>query len=407
MNCLTESISPKYPFRDAFQKSIEKNTTDFFHNTYGKGKNILKAKYFMHMRKLAELSESGSELKSTEEDKLRLIWLEIKTLDKGKSVSIKAHPEKILNGLLAKGDLRVRYGLIGPFLKCFKWASENGLEIPSNLDARIYFWMADKPPWDVTGLPVFIPSAVPAELDLPLFPDISYFYMQFEKKYTGDGVDYNTIKSLFAQDENENKRPILYFKGADTTRHNSDLRRTVVSDMKKHLPTKDLDLEITDGFKKFDPLFEDGLHKKYLLDLPGKFPWSVRFKMLFLFNNYPTVIKVNERWVANDDSWADPEEPWKQWVDTFLPSSAYLSVMHTHTQIVKIYEKNAKIKKDVDIINKNAREDTLEKIASLIKDEAKPENPHLGHKILNELSTERIYQMMFRLVMTLYTLNKV
>lgn len=402
MNYLSDSISPKYPFRDTFQKNIERNTSEFFHNTYGKGKTILKTKYFEHMRNLSELSVTP-----IDEDKLRLIWLEIKTLDKGRSVSIKAHPEKILNGLLAKGDLRVRYGLIGPFLKCFKWASENGLEIPSNLDARIYFWMADKPPWDVSGLPVFIPSAVPAELNLPLFPDISYFYMQFEKKYTGDGVDYNTLKDLFNQDENTPLEPILYFKGADTTRHNSDIRNTVVKDMKKYLPVKSLDLEITDGFKKFDPLFKDGLHKQYLLDLPGKFPWSARFKMLFLFNNNPTVIKVNERWVANDDSWADPEEPWKQWVDTFLPSSAYLSVTHVHTQIVKSYERDWEVKKEVDLINKFAREDTLEKIASLIKEESVPEDQNLGRKILRELSSERIYQMMFRLVMTMHVLNKV
>lgn len=402
MNYLCESISPKYPFRDAFQKSIEKNTTDFFQNTYGKGKTILKSKYFQQMRELSEMSVALDD-----EDKFRLIWLEIKTLDKGKSVSVKAYPEKILNSLYKKGDLRVKYGLIEPFLKCFKWAYDNGLEIPLNLDTKIYFWMADKPPWNVTGYPVFIPSAVPAEINLPLFPDVSYFHMQFEKKYTGDGVDYNALKNLFNNDENEPLEPILYFKGADTTHYNSDIRRAVVADMKSYLPKKSLDLEITDGFKKFDPLFTDGLHKEYLLDLPGRFPWSVRFKMLFLFSNYPTVIKINERWIANDDSWKDSEEPWKQWVDTFLPQTSYLSVMHTHIQIVKGSERDPKVKRDVELINKNARKDTLKKIASLVKNKAKAKDPFLGSKILRELSTERIYQMMYRLVITLHILNQV
>lgn len=403
MNYLTESISPKYPFRDTFQKGIERNTTEFFHNTYGKGKSILKAKYFKHLRDLNKISSTTEE--NNDYTKLRLIWLEFKSTSKG--LTIKAQPEKILDSLLAKGDLRVKYGLIGPFLNCFNWAIENKLEIPSNLDAKIYFWVADKPPWDVSGLPVFIPSAVPSNLDLPLFPDISYFYMQFEKKYTGVGIDWNKTKRLFQKNENKPLSPIIYFKGADTTKHNSDLRRSIVDDMKNYFPKKELDLEITDGFKKFDPLFEDGLHKKYLLDLPGKFPWSVRFKMLFLFNNSPTVIKVNERWVANDDSWADPEEPWKQWVDTFLPDSAYLSVTHVHTQITKMYEGDMRTKKKVDIINKNAREDTLEKIRDLVKEDKKPKEPELGHKILSELSTERIYQMMFRLVLTMHALNKV
>jgi hypothetical protein len=190
MNYLTESISPKYPFRDTFQKNIERNTVDFFHNTYGKGKNILKAKYFKHLRDLDKISLS------TEDDndfiKLRLIYLEFKSTSKG--LTIKAQPEKILDSLLAKGDLRVKYGLIGPFLNCFKWALDNNLEIPSKLDAKIYFWIADKPPWDVSGLPVFIPSAIPSGLDLPLFPDISYFYMQFEKKYTGEGIDFKEMR---------------------------------------------------------------------------------------------------------------------------------------------------------------------------------------------------------------------
>lgn len=403
MNYLSESISPKFPFRDAFQKTVEASTKDFFYNRYRKDKIILKDRYFQDLRDLNEFSEK-ERLENSKNDysKARLVWVEIKSTSKG--ASLKAHPESILDALLEKGDLRVKYGIISPILKCFKWAQNNGIDIPKKLDAKLYFWIADRPPWDVSRLPVFIPSAIPGELDLPLFPDVSFFYMQYEKKYTGIGVDLDKSKELFYRNPNSDLEDIVYFKGADTTKHNSDIRKSVVKDLKNHLPMENLDLSLQDGFTEFDPLFVDGLGKKYLLDLPGKFPWSVRFKFLFLFNNNPVVIKVNERWVASDDSWADSEKPWKQWIDTIIPTSSYLSITHTHIQLVKGDEKN---KKYVDAVNKKSRDDTIKNISNLVKDKISAPDPNLGYKIMQSLTMDRIYQMIFRLVLTANDLYKV
>lgn len=409
MNFLADSISPKYPFKDTFQKDIERNTREFFQKTYGgalsKGsrRSPNKSLYQAHVRQLLE--DAHEEIIVDGHCVNRLVYLEVKTTEKG--IFVTAHPEETIERIQKSGDLRPQRGLIEPVLNTFRWAIGAGVEFPLGLDIKIFFWLADKPPWtDKQGFPIFIPSGIPYGLNFPLYPDVSYFYMQFDKKYTGEGLTFDAYKRIFDASPNSTLEDIVYFKGADTTRYNSKLRSYIVNELPKMIGKEHTDLAIVDGFTQFDPLYTDGQGKRYLLDLPGLFPWSVRLKFLFLFNGGPTVIKVNERWVANDRSWADPVKPWQQWIDTFLPEEAYISVTHTHTQMIKKFKDDIKSTKRAEGINRVNREKTVKKIAEIQKRDLRAPDPELGHKIVTKLSNDRIYQMIFRTIMTLHALGR-
>lgn len=407
MNFLSDSFSPKLPFRDKFQRNIEGNTRNFFRNKYvyqdGKRSAVNKTMFFSDVRKIEAY------IKESKDDtfKARLIYVDIIAMNGGKSLSVKAYPENIIDSLTKKGDFRVKRGLIEPFLKCFEWANKNDLTIPPKLEARVYFWLADKPSWEFNNVPIFIPSGIPGGLSLPLFPDVSYFYYQPESKYTGEGLDWEEQKDLYTA-SNPITPGTVYFKGADTTQHNSDIRKDISKSLGDLIGPSKVDIRVGNVFgEAFKPLYSDALGNQYLLDLPGCFPWSVRFKMLFLLQGSPTIIKVNERWRASDGSWEDSEEPWIQWFDTFLDSSAYLSITHNHIQILKEQVRDKAIKLEVDTINANNREDTINGIVELVESDGEAINKTLGHDTVMTLSSDRIYQMMYRLVITLHTLNRV
>jgi hypothetical protein len=400
MNFLSANISPKLPFRDAFQKQIEADTREFIQKRYGTSKTVNQRIFFRDMRTLEERS-----IKDASDGVSRLIKVEITNL-KG-CIVLNVEPKEIVNQFKEKGDYRIKEGIVKPLLDALLWANRRKLEIPPKLEVELYFWIADKPAWDINNLPVFIPGGMPPGINLPLFPDISYFFYQPDAKYAGRGLIWDETKKLF-----EGDNPILpdedrlYFRGCDTTRFNSEIRGEITKSLSKYIEPKYLDLHITDvcDDKTFIPLHVEGKGKSHLLDLPGKFPWSTRTKFLFLFEGSPTIIRVNERWVASDDSWEDPEDPWMQWIDTFLPRAAYVEVFHKHTQLVKT-DMSAVSKRNTHIVNKNAREDTLQEIAEAFA-EGIAKNPTVGHDIVMELSSDRIYQYLFRLILTMNALNK-
>lgn len=407
MNFFNSSISPKFPFRDSFQNCIEKKTRDFFQEKYGTFKTLNRKKFFNDMIKIEEKCTIDAGVTAgpaaTASQSSRLIRVEIRAV--GPKISLKSYPLELVDEFTKKGDFRIKEGIVGPLLRSLVWANKNNIDIPPKLEVDMYFWIADKPSWDIDNLPIFIPAAIPPTMNLPLFPDISYFYYQPSAKYVGKGLIWDETKKLF-EGPNEDLEDILYFRGCDTTKFNSNIRGEISKCLSKYIDKKNLDITVfnVNDTSKFRALHEEGKGKNFL-ELPGKFPWSNRIKMLFLFEGSPTIIKVNERWIASDESWCDPEDPWIQWIDGFLPRNTYLEVMHTHTQIVKTDRRGPT--KALETINRNAIQDTLECIANVYsrREELRPDK-ELGHSIVTELTSDRINQFLFRLILTMNHLNK-
>ena len=415
MNFLNSTISPKFPYRDPFQYCIENSTRNFIQKKYGTFKTLNRKIFFNDMIKIEERckldASTPSGTSASSGPSSRLIRIEIRA--NGPRISLKSYPLEVVDEFTKKGDFRIKEGIVGPLLNCLRWANKNNIDIPSKLEADIYFWIADKPSWDIDNLPIFIPSAIPPTMNLPLFPDISYFYYQPSAKYAGKGLIWDETKKLFegpnfsSDGDAERSQDVLYFRGCDTTKFNSNIRGEISKCLGKYIDKKHLDITVfnVNDTSKFRSLHEEGKGKMNFLELPGKFPWSNRIKMLFLFEGSPNIIKVNERWVASDGTWEDPEDPWIQWIDGFLPRNTYAEVMHTHTQVVKTDRRGCT--KNLEIINKNAIEDTLESIADVYnkRDEIHCDK-ELGHRIVTELTSDRINQYLFRLILTMNHLNK-
>jgi hypothetical protein len=119
-------------------------------------------------------------------------------------------------------------------------------------------------------------------------PDISYFYYQPSAKYAGKGLIWDETKKLFEEGsagDPESGQDVLYFRGCDTTKFNSNIRGEISKCLGKYIDKKHLDITVfnVNDTSKFRSLHEEGKGKMNFLELPGKFPWSNRIKMLFLF----------------------------------------------------------------------------------------------------------------------------
>lgn len=359
MHLLCNSISSKYPFRDPFQKDIETNTHDFLAKQYGTQKNVNKKRFFLDMIYLEELALR---------DNFNLIWVEIKSKDN--SISVKAYPEETVDNIP-----EIKEGIIGPILKSFRWANQNGLDIPRNLDLKLFFWISDGISADLNNYPVFVTHRIPDGMNLMLFPDIHYFWNQ--------GLSWDETKELF-KGENKNQEDIIFFQGNTS------------SGIARYLADNIESVEIEE-----DPgdLHKEGRGKRFLLDLPE----SGLFKYLFLFEDSPVVIRVTENWEDSDNGWVE-------WIDTLIPKSAYLQVVHRHIDDSKVEDRRRKSK--IMELNQGFQKRTLNKLTDTLEEyledpELVIEEPDLGHKIVSNLSNDRIYQLIYRTILTFQFLNRI
>jgi hypothetical protein len=225
-----------------------------------------------------------------------------------------------------------------------------------------YYWKDDFPVFN------FILPHGKAGLIFPTYDFIqNKFLMDF---------NYDQIKNEFVKYK-VNKKNItnnIYFKGANTTEKNTNIR--------KKLSNEELPLNIIVNNDQSEPMFKLKDHK-YLIDLPGSKPWSVRFKYLALAE------KVVFR-ISFFNSKYDESGYWKQYIDIFykenidyihlvydidyekpLSNSIYSKIKNDILKVYNIFEKNQNLyNKYVKNINKSSlnvnNENTYKYIALLI-----------------------------------------
>jgi len=176
------------------------------------------------------------------------------------------------------------------FEHTLKWCKNNNLHIP---DTTIYIWISDRFPWhneDFEGkIPIFV-YAKPLKSKFLIFPDNTFECLNIKKKYKGECYDWNQVKELTEKKCSNisfsNKLKKIYFKGTPTTKRIHKLRENL-EEYAKSDSTMDI---LLDAWQNYQPLYE-WCKYKYLLNLPGHYPWSNRLKYLFLMDSL--VINVN------------------------------------------------------------------------------------------------------------------
>jgi len=362
------------PYKDKYQKRLEKQITDNYNFFKNKKINLDAIDSYNKKWKVYITEEKFKKIPDKKNFPLCLY-----TIKKGR-VRINSKYNEILD----KKDSRV-YSTLNLFKKTIKWANENNLMVP---DCDIYFWIMDKMPHlsnDLDNFPLWVYSK-PIDKNYILSPNDSFECFHIDKKYKGKCYDWDEVKNKINKNCKipfEKKKQIIYFKGARTTIRNSKLRENLEEihrDLK--IPLK-IDL---DAWKKYEPIY-NLCNYKILLDLPGRAPWSVRTQFLHLMKSI--LIHVDSESITDEYH----DKRFINFVDYIVPRRDFTSI--TYNYYHKDEEKNEQ--EFQKFINK--LEDTYKKI---IQNEEKYQKiSDRAYEKINTLTNERIYQCVY----LMFTLN--
>ena len=177
----------------------------------------------------------------------------------------------------------------------------------------------------------------PANMDYILFPDDSFACLQINQKYRGECKDFDYVKKLIIKNTTLKKIDKIYFKGTTTTDRQSRLRE----DLEKISMKDDKVIIKLDAWQSYEPLYAWGKYK-WLLNFPGRYPWSNRLKYLFLMKS--GVINVDLRTIGGDYV----DEPYMTFINLIVkPDIDYINIHSTYNN--KIRPGRHPEQKDLDI----------------------------------------------------------
>ena len=151
--------------------------------------------------------------------------------------------------------------------------------------------------------PIFCFARPRNKVDKIVIPDYTFFKGKIEEKE----IDWDEQKKLIlskCKKLKNKQKDLIYFRGADTT-EGTNLRSNIGKFLNKSK------IIIYKNDKKRVPTYNFCKYK-YLLDLPGKQPWSIRLKYLLLMPS--TCIKVTQITKYTDENLI--EEEWISFINT-------------------------------------------------------------------------------------------
>ena len=246
-------------------------------------------------------------------------------------------------------------------------------------DGLFYIYVGDEYLYKYKNLPIFTFSK-PINKQGLLFPDHTFVDIEPENKTDKDKAKPITIETLY-EEENKNKINEIFFIGQNISLYQDKKFniRKYFSGFKKPFNV------IIDG--KFMPM-KDFSKYKYLLNLPGAWPWSFRFKFLFLMKSLVINVELHDISYKSDERWINIFDL------LFEPDIDYINIKFYYDP--KNKNKNNEIK-NIDILKKkilniyNNCEKNKIKYNNIIKN---------GYKKSKLLKLENVYNVIE------YSLNK-
>jgi hypothetical protein len=285
---------------------------------------------------------------------------------------------------LSNIDIRIidTYDLIK---KSIKYSIKKNKIIPNTI---LFIWISDRYPWDKDidkKIPIYL-YAKPKNTSFLIFPDNTFNCLTLDKKYDGKCYDYDIIKKKilkYNKNDFNNKPNIMYFKGTPTTKNTIKLRETLE---KLSKDTNWLKVYL-DAWTNYEKIYEMNNYK-YLLNLPGHYPWSNRFKYLFLMKSLVININANMQEYKTNNI----EYNWISFIDYIVkPNEDYINIDATY-----YWSSNNDIH-----VDKHNNDETL-KIFNKLKEISKQTNYNEYNKIIDngfnkvsKLSNKHIYNYIY------------
>ena len=279
------------------------------------------------------------------------------------------------------------------FDNTIKYALENNLKIPNT---TMHVYISDRFPFDnddFVKFPIFL-MAKPKNIDVPIIPDGTFEILHTEKKYKGTSMNWDEVKEQILEKNTDIARiKTIYFKGTDTTKTIHNIRK-MLQDFSKNA---EVPLEIhLDAWSSFENVWNFNKYT-HVLNLPGHYPWSNRFKYLLLMDS--VVINVDVRTESLDPKYSDEE--YISFIDYVVkPNVHYVNIPYTyyrHSRSCTDHAMKEKVKKLQAGENKKLRD----KIANIYEDSSN--NPDKYEKMkqnaistVRNLKMEDVYKYMYR-----------
>jgi hypothetical protein len=171
------------------------------------------------------------------------------------------------------------------FGNIIKWCKKEAYKNPKFniiINTAIFIWCSDRFIWEIEDIDKKMPIclyACPRDKNYIIIPDGTFLIQSTTYRYSGKGLNWEQQKRLFTHDIKTKKK--MFFRGADTTRNIHNIRGYIFDRIKTETDTlfkKNViyefltthNYESVASFKKY----------KFLLNLPGHYPWSSRLKYL-------------------------------------------------------------------------------------------------------------------------------
>ena len=215
-----------------------------------------------------------------------------------------------------KGDSRKKI-IVKIITQIFKDILHNSDDKQHIDDMFIPFYICDTHYYHNEEIPFFVESK-PRNAKGILFPDSSNFNIKLNNKI----IHYNNFINILKHKKCTNiqdKKPIIYFSGADTG-HNKHNIRWKLKEIIAENKDSNYKIHIDEGYY---PMY-DFCKYKYLLNLPGHQPWSYRLMKILPMGSL--VIDVNVLQYFNETS-NQHNEQWIQcYVDFFKKDIDYIQI---------------------------------------------------------------------------------
>lgn len=271
--------------------------------------------------------------------------------------------------------------------KALNWAVKKNKQIPNT---TLYFWISDRIPWYDNideKFPIYV-FAKPKNTNFIVFPDNTFECMTMDEKYNGVCYDWDETAKIImkksAEIQMKDKINQIFFKGTSTTKRNSKIRENL-HEYSKNGEWLFINL---DGWYAYVSM-ENFCKYKFLINLPGHYPWSNRLKYLFLMKS--VIINVDVYSIDTQNNITEP--PWISFINLITkPKKHYINLKLKYHYSANKEEKDKNLKLNnnecIKIYNK------LEKIYNSDTNKYQ-EMINKGYKRVSKLKNRHVYEYIY------------
>ncbi len=349
-----------------------------------------------------------------------------------------------------------RITIINEFFTMFcKWCinKKNNLNLHTTnniIETCILIYLSDRIIWHIKDVDKTIPLCVyaqPNNFNYILIPDNTFHINSDDKRYGKHGLNWESQKQLFTNtnaelelkelsldnnlnndldndldndnadtdnintDSNTNiiKQNAIFFKGVDTTDKNHNLRYYI-----KYRLKTDTDNEFKNAmiYEWLTPSNYESVKSftkyKFLLNLPGRYPWSTRLKYLYLSKSF--IINVRVKTLGDGD-----EDYFKSFVDLIVPDTLCINIDMNYYYDATCNENNKtkeEINKTIEYNEKNKIEirqvyDKIKEIFHTYKNLSPYDDKNVikAYNLIHNFKTNNMYEYYYNIMLMNYKIG--